>query len=319
MKTIIAPKKDLISIADLTSGDIFSLLKEAKTLKELRKSGQEGDRPLTGKTLAMIFQKPSTRTTASFAAGMVQLGGFPLILNAQDMQIKRGESIADTAKTLSRFVDAIMIRANRHEDVEDLARYASIPVINGLSDKEHPCQVLGDLLTVLEQKELSSIEDFRKIKLTYLGDGNNMTHSLMLAAAILGMEMTVSCPPRYEPEKEFTQKAQSLAKSSGAKILLQADPMAAVLNSDVIYTDVWASMGKDEERDHRKQIFMPYQINASLLAFAKPDVAVMHCLPAHRGEEITEEVIDGPRSVIFDQAENRLHIQKAILLRLMQG
>lgn len=319
MKTIIAPKKDLISIADLTSGDIFSLLKEAKTLKELRKSGQEGDRPLTGKTLAMIFQKPSTRTTASFAAGMVQLGGFPLILNAQDMQIKRGESIADTAKTLSRFVDAIMIRANRHEDVEDLAKYASIPVINGLSDKEHPCQVLGDLLTVLEQKELSSIEDFRKIKLTYLGDGNNMTHSLMLAAAILGMEMTVSCPPRYEPEKEFTQKAQSLAKSSGAKILLQADPMAAVLNSDVIYTDVWASMGKDEERDHRKQIFMPYQINASLLAFAKPDVAVMHCLPAHRGEEITEEVIDGPRSVIFDQAENRLHIQKAILLRLMQG
>ena len=318
MKTITAPKKDLVSIADLSGEDIFALVRQAENLKERRKAGLE-DKPLAGKTLAMIMQKPSTRTTVSFAAGMVQLGGFPLLLNAQDMQIKRGETIADTAKTLSRFVDGIMIRANRHEDVEELARSATIPVINGLSDKEHPCQVLGDLLTILEHKGIARAEDFRKIKLTYLGDGNNMCHSLLLAAATLGMEMTASCPPRYEPEKEFVQKAQSIAKSTGARIQLQSDPMAAVLNSDVLYTDVWASMGKDEERDHRKQIFMPYQINASLLAFAKPEVSVMHCLPAHRGEEISEEVLDGPRSIIFDQAENRLHIQKAILLRLMQG
>jgi len=311
-------KKDLISIADLSDKDIFSLITKAIALKE-EKISKKASMPFVGKTLAMILQKPSTRTTVSFAAGMAQLGGCPIILNSQDMQMKRGETVADTAKTLSRYVDAIMIRANKHDDVEELARFSSIPVINGLSDKEHPCQVLGDIQTIYEQKKLKSLADLKKIKMTYMGDGNNMCHSLMLAAATLGMEFVASCPKGYEPEKEFVQKSLAIAKGTNAKISLVSDPLVAVSAADILYTDVWASMGKDEERESRKQIFMPYQINVSLLPFTKPDVLIMHCLPAHRGEEITEEVIDGPRSIIFDQAENRLHIQKAILLMLLQS
>ena len=307
-------KKDLISILDFSKEEICNLLQSAKKLKSDRTLQSKS---LTGKTLAMIFQKPSTRTSVSFAAGMVQLGGFPLILNPQDLQMKRGESIEDTAKIMSRFVDGIMIRANKHEDVLDLGKHSTIPIINGLTDKEHPCQVLADLLTIYEQKNLTEPSDLKNIKLTYLGDGNNMAHSLMLAAALLGMEMVVSSPKNYEPEKEYLQKSLTIAKTSGAKISIINDPMSAVANADILYTDVWASMGKDEEREHRKQIFMPYQINISLLPFANPDAQIMHCLPAHRGEEITEEIIDGPRSIVLDQAENRLHIQKAILLYLL--
>lgn len=309
-------KKDLVSISDLTEKEISQLLQETAKLKN-GKTKSAKSKPLAGKVLAMIFQKPSTRTTVSFATGILQLGGFPLLLNTQDLQMRRGESIADTARTFSCYVQAIMIRANKHEDVAELAKHATIPVINGLTDKEHPCQVLGDLFTILEKKKIKKIQELKKIKVCYLGDGNNVAQSWLLAAGILGMELVISSPKNYEPEKEFVERAQELAKISGARISLVNDPLAAVENSDVIYTDVWASMGKEEEREHRKQIFMPYQLNAPLLAFAKPDAIVMHCLPAHRGEEITDEVMDGPRSVIFEQAENRLHIQKAILLYLL--
>lgn len=309
-------KKDLVSICDFSEQEILQLFKETHKLKQ-GKSVHLNRKPLAGKTLAMIFQKPSTRTTVSFAAGMVQLGGFPLILNTQDLQMRRGETLSDTAKTFSLFVNGIMIRANKHEDVAELAQNASIPVINGLTDKEHPCQVLGDIFTITEKKKLGKSGDLKKIKITYLGDGNNVAHSLMLCVGILGMEIVVSSPKNYEPEQEFIHRANELAKKTGARISLVSDPLSAVANADIIYTDVWASMGKDEEREHRKQIFMPYQVNASLLAFAKPDVLIMHCLPAHRGEEITDEVIDGPRSIVFDQAENRLHIQKSILLHLL--
>lgn len=313
MKTEIK-KRDLVSLSDFSKKEIISILEQTKKLKKQKKSETK---PLEGKTLAMIFQKPSTRTFVSFAAGMVQLGGFPLILNPQDLQMKRGETISDTAKILSRFVDGIMIRANRHEDVMDLAKFSTIPVINGLTDKEHPCQVLSDLFTICEQKKFDSFEKLKNIKITYLGDGNNVTHSLILAAAIFGMEIVVSSPKNYEPEKAFVQKGLEIAKETGAKISVITDPLQASSNADILYTDVWTSMGKDEEREHRKEIFKPYQINVSLLPFAKPDVLVMHCLPAHRGEEISEEVMDGPRSVVFEQAENRLHTQKAILLHLL--
>ncbi len=310
------PKKDLVSVADFSVPEIAALFKSAIKMKAAKNKAR-APKPLAGQTLAIILQKPSTRTTVSFSVGMAQLGGFPLILNSQDMQMRRGETLADTARTLSLFVDALMIRANRHEDIAELAKHASIPIINGLSDKEHPCQILGDLLTIYEQKKFKRIEDLKKIKIAYLGDGNNVAHSLILACAMFGMEIVVASPKNYEPEKEFVQKGNEVARSTGARIAVMADPMQAVAGADVIYTDVWASMGKEEEREHRKQIFMPYQLNAPLLAFCKPDVRVMHCLPAHRGEEITDEVLDGPRSVVFEQAENRLHIQKAILLRLL--
>ena len=308
-------KRDLISIADLSQEEISGLFAEAAALKAGKAAGP--DRPLAGKTLAMIFQKPSTRTIVSFSVGMVQLGGHPLVLNYQELQMKRGESIADTARTLSLYADAVMVRANRHEDVCELARHASIPVINGLSDKEHPCQALADFLAIQEHKKLKSAAGLRGVKLAYLGDGNNVAHSLILGAAILGMEIAVSSPKRYEPEKEFIEKGNALAAKSGGKIIIEPDPEAAVRGADALYTDVWASMGKEDEREHRKQVFGPYQLNAGLLALAKPDAVVMHCLPAHRGEEITDEVLDGPRSIVFPQAANRLHVQKAILLRLL--
>ena len=313
MKSI-SPKKDLVSVADFSREEIFSLFKEAARLKSRISNGKK---PLSGKTLAILLQKPSTRTTVSFSVGMAELGGFPLILNSQDLQMRRGESIADTARTLSLYVNAIMIRANKHEDVIELSKHAHIPVINGLSDKEHPCQVLGDIFTIFEKKKLKKAEDLKKVKITYLGDGNNIAHSLILAVAVLGMEIVICSPQNYEPEKEYIQKGLAIAKTTGARVSLVSDPMQGVSNADIIYTDVWASMGKDEEREHRKQIFMPYQVNPPLLAFSKPDVWIMHCLPAHRGEEITDEVLDGPRSIIFEQAENRLHVQKAILLYLL--
>ncbi len=307
-------KKDLISIADFSKEEIFQLFLETKRLKSKE---TKGEKPLLGKTLAIICQKPSTRTLVSFAAGMVQLGGTPLILNPQDMQLKRGESLPDTAKILSFYVDGIMIRANKHEDVEKLGKNSTVPVISGLTDKEHPCQVLCDLFTIYEQKKLSSFEELKNIKITYVGDGNNIAHSLILAATTLGMHLIVSSPKNYTVEKEYVSLGQELAKKSGATLDLVTDPTQAIKNTDVVYTDVWASMGKDEERESRKQIFEAYQINSELLKFAKSTVSVMHCLPAHRGEEITEEVMDGPHSIIFQQAENRLHLQKAVLTYLL--
>src|SRR5262245_57230003 len=291
-------------MTDLTEGEIAKVLETARQLKADRRLAKD----LQGKTLGMIFQKPSTRTSVSFSVAMYELGGFSLTLNAQDLQMKRGESMADTARTLSRYLSGIMIRANRHGDVEELARAASIPVISGLTDKEHPCQVLADLMTVLEVFKAKTPKDLKNVRVAYVGDGNNMAHSWMLAAGILGLPLVVSSPEGYEPEKEFIQKSEALCAKSGGKVSLVRDPKAAVKDASVIYTDVWASMGKEEEGDRRRQVFRPYQVNDELVRHARKDAVVMHCLPAHRDEEITGSVLDGPRSVVFYQAENRLHV-----------
>lgn len=313
--------KNLLSIADLTKDEIVKLLNLTHQIKIKTKKGKKYQ-PLIGKTLAMIFQKPSTRTRVSFEVGMTQLGGHPLFLSVQDMQVKRGETFADTAQTLSRYVDGIMIRVNTHNDILELAKHSVVPIINGLSDLEHPCQVLGDIYTILEKKvkvktEKLKVEELKNIKVTYVGDGNNVANSLLLATSILGMELTVSSPPGYEPDKEILTKSIKISKTTGAVIDLIPNPHEAVKNSDIIYTDVWISMGKEAEQDKRKQIFKEYRVDKELISKAKPDVLIMHCLPAHRGEEITDEVIDGPHSIVFDQAENRLYVQKAILVYLL--
>jgi len=307
-------KKDLLSIEDLTQVEIVSLLESTRALK-----AQRGPvRDLQGKSLGMIFQKPSTRTAVSFAVAMYELGGLPLFLNAQDLQLKRGESLGDTAKTLSRYLSGIMIRANKHSEVEELAKHATLPVINGLTDKEHPCQVLGDLFTILEVFKLKDPRQLKNYRVAYVGDGNNVAQSWMLAAGLLGMELVVCSPEGYLPEKEFIARASAVCGKSGGKVLYEKDPKTAVAGAAVIYTDVWASMGKDEEHDRRKQVFSSYQVNETLLQNAGKNAVVMHCLPAHRGEEITDGVMDGPRSVVFDQAENRLHVQKAVLLQYLK-
>jgi ornithine carbamoyltransferase len=308
-------KKDLVSLSDLTKEDIsdlFALTRDLKTHKLQER--------LRGKTLGMIFEKPSTRTSISFAVGMYQLGGLPLMLSAHDMQLYRGESITDTARVISRYLDIIMIRANAHASVVELAACADIPVINGLTDQEHPCQILADLFTILEKRVLpKSIDNIRSLKLAYIGDGNNIANSWILAAGILGMRLTVSCPAGYEPEKAILKQAQTMAAVSGAQIVLEQDPHKAVEQTDIIYTDVWTSMGREKENETRKKVFKPYQINQSLVDRAAAQCLVMHCLPAHRGEEITDEVLDGSHSIVFDEAENRLHVQKAILVTLLHA
>lgn len=305
--------KDLISIADLTPKEINQIFKLTKKLKKLHKKRKD-HLLLLDKTLAMIFQKPSTRTRVSFEAGMYHLGGYALFLSAQDLQLRRGETIKDTAKTLSRYVDGIMIRTYDHQDVEDLAKYGTIPIINGLSDLLHPCQVLSDLYTIKEKKGR-----LKKLKVAYVGDGNNVANSWCYGAAKMGIELSLACPARYQPNKTVVTRASGEAMISGAKINILEDPSQGVKDADVIYTDVWASMGKEEEVAERRSIFYPYQVNEELVAKAKKDCIVMHCLPAHRGEEITDGVMDGPHSVVFDQAENRLHVQKAILVLLLGG
>lgn len=299
--------KDIVSIHELTWEEVRQILDTAKTLKIKNQTG-EIFQPLKGKTLGMIFQKSSTRTRISFEIAMWQLGGYALFLSSADLQLNRGETIPDTARVLSRYLDALMIRTYAHRDVVDLAAYSTIPVINGLTDLLHPCQVLADLFTIEEKKGALA-----GLKLVYLGDGNNMAHSLMYGGAKVGMDVTVCCPPDYKPDPEVTLLAKADAAASGAVIEINHDPARAVEKADIIYTDVWASMGQEEEHAARVKIFTPYQVNRALLEKAKGDVLVMHCLPAHRGEEITDEVIDDRRSVVFDQAENRLHVQKAIL------
>jgi ornithine carbamoyltransferase len=303
--------KDFISIEHLTPKEIHQIFKLTKKLKKLHKNKKE-HLLLLDKTLAMIFQKPSTRTRISFEAGMYQLGGYALFLSAQDLQLRRGETLKDTALTLSRYVDGIMIRTYDHKDVEDLAKYATIPVINGLSDLIHPCQILSDLYTIQEKKGRLD-----RIKVAYVGDGNNVASSWCYGAAKMGMELSFACPSRYQPNKIIVEKATGEAMISGAKINICENPSEAVKDADVIYTDIWASMGKEEEAEDRKKVFYFYQVNEDLVSKAKKDCIVMHCLPAHRGEEITNGVIDGPHSVVFDQAENRLHVQKAILVSLL--
>ncbi|MBI4395751.1 MAG: ornithine carbamoyltransferase [Elusimicrobia bacterium] len=307
-------KKDLLSIADLPEADVYQLLEEARR----RKTDRRFTRELEGRTMGMIFQKPSTRTSVSFAVAIAELGGVSLSMNAQDLQMKRGESVSDTARVLSRYVSVIMIRANKHSDVEELARYATVPVINGLTDKEHPCQVLSDLLTAFESLRLAKLKDLKGLRVAYVGDGNNVAQSWMLAAGLLGFQLVISCPEGYDPEKEYVRKASSLCEKSGGQVVFERNPHAAVADASVIYTDVWASMGKEDESAHRKQVFMPYQVNEALLRRARGNAVVMHCLPAHRDEEIAGSVLDGPQSVVFDQAENRLHVQKAVLLNCLK-
>ena len=313
--------KHVISISDLTREEIGEIFSVTEDLKTKVKRGEKYT-PLSGKTLAMIFSKPSTRTRVSFEVGIYQLGGLGLFLSGQEMQLRRGETIGDTARTLSRYVDGIMIRTFDHKDVEDLAKYGSVPVINGLTDLEHPCQALGDIFTVIEHKSGGKtmnerMEGLKKLKMVYIGDGNNVANSLMLLCAKLSMNFTVIHPAGYEPDNAIKERAEELARATGGKITLTGE-MSAVSGADVIYTDVWASMGKDAEKEERVKMFKPYQINAGVMKSVKRDCVVMHCLPAHRGEEITDEVIDSANSIVFDEAENRLHVQKAIMLLLMK-
>ncbi|MFO7967679.1 MAG: ornithine carbamoyltransferase [Archaeoglobaceae archaeon] len=300
--------KHLLSISDLTKDEIFEILYSATQLKSERYRNVVTDY-LTNKSMAMVFELPSTRTRVSFEVAMTDLGGHALCLTRDELQLSRGEPVKDTARTLSRYVHAVMIRSKDHVSLEEFAAHSTVPIINGLSDREHPCQVLTDLMTIMEYKN-----KLDGVNITWIGDGNNVCNSLILASAIVGIKLTISSPPGFEPNKEVLEKA----KNMNTDLNFEIDPEAAVEDTDVIYTDVWTSMGKEEEKDKRTDSFSNYQVNEHLLEGAKDGVIVLHCLPAHRGEEITEEVIEGPRSVVFEQAENRLHVQKAIILKLME-
>jgi len=304
--------KNLISIRELSKEEVQMVLNLAKFLKNQSKKGIT-PKILDGKTIAMIFEKPSNRTRVSFEAGMWQLGGLALNLDFKGLRFGTGESIPDIARTLSRYVNGVVIRTFNHENVKELAKNASIPVINGLTDLSHPCQALADLFTIWEKKG-----DLRKIKIAYVGDGNNVCHSLFNIASIMGMEMIAACPKGYEPDPKVMKVVHEDAKKSKATVSVVNDPLDAVVGADVIYTDVWTSMGQEKEHNKRLKAFKNFQVNSVLVGKAKKDVIVMHCLPAHRGEEITSDVIDGKNSVVFDQAENRLHVQKAILALLME-
>jgi len=303
--------KSLISIADLSIEEIYQIFEVSKSLK-LKLFTGEPHRILEGKTLGMIFSKPSTRTRVSFETGIYQLGGIGLYLGPNDLQLKRGESISDTAKVLSRYLNGIMIRTFNHQDVIDLARYGSIPVINGLTDLLHPCQVLSDLFTILEKKKT-----LKGLKLAYIGDGNNMAHSLLNGCSKVGMNISIAAPKGYKPNEDIVIKAKEFAAYIGSKVEILDNPAEAVKNADVIYTDVWASMGQEAEAKERIKRFEGFQVNEELVKLAKEDYLFMHCLPAHRGEEVSDNICDSPNSIIFDEAENRLHVQKAIMALLM--
>ncbi|PKG25519.1 ornithine carbamoyltransferase [Niallia nealsonii] len=303
--------KDLLTLADVAPETILNLLNKAQEIKQAKLEGEEYA-PLKGKTLGMIFEKSSTRTRVSFEAGMLQLGGHALYLNSRDLQIGRGEPISDTAKVLSEYLDAIMIRTFSHDTVIELAEHASIPVINGLTDLYHPCQALADLLTILEVKGT-----LKGLKLAYIGDGNNVAHSLLIACAKVGIDIAIATPENYEANKEVVEKAKSFASVSGSTICLTINPIEAVANADIIYSDVWTSMGQEEENEQRLKDFQGFQINSELVKHAKDDYMFLHCLPAHREEEVTAEIIDGSNSYIFQQAGNRLHAQKALLVEIL--
>lgn len=304
--------KHLLSLHDLTIEEIEQILKLSEKLKRQQKEGVQ-HHILKGKTLGMIFTKSSTRTRVSFEVGMYQLGGQALFLSSNDIQLGRGETIYDTAQVLSRYLDGIMIRTFKHSDVEDLSKYGSIPIINGLTDLMHPCQILADLFTVYEHKGA-----LKGLKMAYVGDGNNIAHSLLHGCAKVGMDVAVAAPKGYECDKSIIAEAQEDAKVSGSRVLITEDPAEAIKDADVVYTDTWVSMGQEAEKERRLKIFTPYQVNRELFSKAKEDVIFLHCLPAYRGYEVTEEVIDGPQSVIFDEAENRLHVQKAIMAITME-
>ena len=304
-------KKNFLSLNDLGKEEILSILELSKELKRDLKNGKSSQL-LKGRTLAMIFQKPSTRTRLSFETGIVQLGGTAIYLSSNDLQLARGESIEDTARTLSLYVDLIMARVYAHSDIEKLAAYSSVPVINGLSDTFHPCQILADLLTIQEQKNT-----FNGLKVAWIGDGNNVCNDLVLGCSKIGMNLSIACPPGFEPNEFVLDVARQEASKSSTEISITDDPLKAVQNADVLATDTFISIGKDEERQRREEIFLPkYQVNSNLLRSAKQDCIFMHCLPASRGREVTSEVIDGKASVVWDQAENRLNVQKALMCML---
>ncbi|MFQ5891369.1 MAG: ornithine carbamoyltransferase [Candidatus Methanofastidiosia archaeon] len=298
--------RHLKSLADFKREELFEVLKKAKALKMKQEIGEE--HPLLHeKSLAMIFQKPSNRTRVSFEVGMTQLGGHALYLGPEDIQLGKREAVKDISRVLSCYVEGIMARVFSHQHIEELSKYSKVPVINGLSDKFHPCQALSDFLTIHEKKNTFDL------KLCYVGDGNNVCHSLMFAASKLKTQMSIACPKGYEPDEDVVE----IAQRHGLQLEIERDPKKAVLNADVIYTDVWVSMGQEEEKKKRLKAFKRYQVNMKLLKEAKKDVIFMHCLPAHRGEEVTEEVIESPYSVVFDQAENRLHAQKGLLVSIL--
>lgn len=303
--------RDFLMLVDFTKEELKYLIDLAIELKRQQKAG-ETHHILKGKTLGMIFEKSSTRTRVSFEVGMYQLGGHALFLSGNDLQIGRGETIWDTAQTLSRYLDGIMIRTFAHRKVVELARGATIPVINGLTDLSHPCQALADFQTIHEKK--GKLEG---LKIAYIGDGNNMVHSLMMGSAKLGMHMSIATPEGYEPDADIVEQTKTNAAETGSRIVVCHDPKEAIADADIVYTDVWASMGQEAEQKEREIAFANYQVNDELVKYAKKDFLFMHCLPAHRGEEVSEGVIDGEQSVIFDQAENRLHAQKAIMAAIM--
>ena len=303
--------KDFLSMEDISGQQLSDLLNLAVELKERLKSGYM-DTPLKGKILGMIFEKNSTRTRVSFEAGMLQLGGHAIFLSGNDTQLGRGEPISDTAQVLSEYVDALMIRTTTHERAQKLAAYSTVPVINGLTDLEHPCQALADLLTIKEVKG-----SLKGIKLAYVGDGNNVANSLMMAAVKCGMHMTIATPPGYEPDPELVKKAEAEAVKYGGKLELFHQAESAVMDADVIYSDVWTSMGQEQENEKRLTNFKKFQVNDQLVGAAKPDYLFMHCLPAHRGEEVTSSIIDSAHSIVIKQAGNRLHAQKALLVDLI--
>ena len=310
MDTIISGLKgrDLRAISDFTPAESRAILDLAIGMKRDRHTGG-----LEGKTLAMIFEKPSLRTRVTFDVAMTQLGGHSIYLQPAEINLGVREPVNDAARVLSRVVDGIMIRTFAHKTVVDLAEHATVPVINGLCDFEHPCQAYADFETIIEHKG-----DPKGLKVVYVGDGNNVAHSLMLLAAQVGSHFVCACPHGYEPDAGVTEMARAYARESGGSVEIEVAPRIAVKNADAVYTDVWTSMGQEAERERRLNVFADYQINSDLMAYAKPDAIVLHCLPAHRGEEITDEVIEGPNSAVFDEAENRLHAEKAILYALMR-
>ena len=303
--------RHFLSIEDLSPRELDHLLELSAKVKQSPSDHASG---LGGRAVALIFEKPSTRTRVSFEVAVASMGGHPVALSATELQLGRGETIEDTGRVLSRYVDCIVLRTFGQERLEHLASTATVPVINALSDYEHPCQILADLLTVLEKKG-----EARGLTVAYLGDGNNVAHSMLLGGAMLGIGIRVATPPGFEPIPQVVERAGELARESGGVVEVTNDPRAAAEGADVLYTDVWASMGQEREHDERVLVFTPYRLDESAVERAADDAIVMHCLPAHRGEEITDEVIDGPHSVVWDQAENRLHAQKALLLWLLGG
>ncbi len=304
---------NFLTLLDYSSEQINELLDFSILLKKYQKEGVPHTF-LAGKTLAMIFEKSSTRTRVSFEVGMTQLGGSALFLSSKDSQLGRGEPISDTAQVLSRYVDGIMIRTHGHEIIEELAKHSTVPVVNALTDEFHPCQALADIMTIYEVKGT-----FKDVKTVYVGDGNNVAHSLLIACAKVGMDVAIATPKGYEPKQWIVNEIEAICQENGATFQLTNDPVEAVNGADVLYTDVWTSMGYEEETVHRLEVFKPFQVNKTLVQYAKDDYMFLHCLPAHREEEVTADIIDGPHSYIFDQAENRLHVQKAILAALMSN